>query len=340
VALELALHATGIGAGDEVVVTARSFVASAACCVLRGAKPVFADVDPASQNITVDTVRAAITPNTKAIIAVHLNGWPCDMDPILELAERRRLTVIEDCAQAHAAMYKGHPVGSLSHVAAFSFCQDKILTTGGEGGMLTTNDESVWRRAWSYKDHGKDWEAVHRKDSSAVFKWLHGSIGTNWRMTEMQAAIGRVAVRKLPQWVTARRRHARLLDSELSRIAALRTTLPPAGIDPSYYKYYVFLRPERLRSGWSRDRILHALRAEGIPCGSGVCPEIYLERAFAHSGYPAARLPVARKLGQTSLMFLVHPTLSDREMQDTCSAVAKVARWAAIEDERRWHRAA
>jgi dTDP-4-amino-4,6-dideoxygalactose transaminase len=293
-----------------------------------------------SQNITADTVRAAITPKTRAIIAVHLNGWPCDMDPIRELAKQRELTVIEDCAQAHAAMYKGRPVGSLGDVAAFSFCQDKILTTGGEGGMLTTNDESVWKRAWSYKDHGKDWDAVHRTDPSAVFKWLHGSIGTNWRMTEMQAAIGRVALGKLQTWVTARRRHARLLDSGLSGIPAIRIPRPPADVAPSYYKYYVFLHPQRLRGDWTRDRILEAVGAEGIPCGSGVCPEIYLERAFADNCRPYTRLPVARQLGQTSMMFLVHPTLSDREIEDTCSALAKVARWATIGNDGRWLRAA
>ena len=330
-ALELALEALGVGQGDEVVVTCRSFVASASCCTVRGATPVFADVDPNSQNVTAETIRPKLTPRTKAIIAVHLAGWPCEMDPILELAESHALPVIEDCAQAHGATYKDRAVGSLSQVAAFSFCQDKILTTGGEGGLLATNDPSLWRRAWSYKDHGKSWEAVHREDHATVFKWLHHSIGTNWRMTEMQAAIGRSVLGKLPDWVSARRRHAHQLNQRLGSLEALRTAVPPPHAGHSYYRYNCFLRPEFLRDGWSRDRVVRALQAEGIPCGSGICPEIYLEEAFAHSpSCPSRPLPVARQLGQTSLMFLVHPTLGQREIEDTCRAVEKVLQAATV----------
>lgn len=332
VALELALSALDIGPGDDVVVSCRSFVASASCCVMRGATPVFADVDPVSQNVTADTIRRALTPNTKAIIAVHLAGWPCEMDPIMQLAQDRRLAVIEDCAQAHAATYRGRPVGSLGHVAAFSFCQDKILTTGGEGGMITTNDERLWERAWSFKDHGKSWSAVHRRDHSTVFKWLHESFGTNWRMTEMQAALGRVLLGRLSDGIQTRRKHALMLDRELSKLPAIRLTVPPAHVEHGYYKYYAFLRPECLRPSWSRDRVVRALQAEGIPCGSGICPEIYLEGAFAdHPGRgPTRRLPVARQLGETSLMFLVHPTLSERDVFDTCRGVQKVLNAATV----------
>jgi dTDP-4-amino-4,6-dideoxygalactose transaminase len=341
VALELALHSLGIRPGDEVVVTARSFIASAACCVLRGARPVFADVDPISQNIGADSIRAALGPRSKAIIAVHLAGWPCDMDPILQLAEERGLAVIEDCAQAHGARYKGRPVGSLGHAAAFSFCQDKILTTGGEGGMLTTNDESIWKRAWSYKDHGKDFDAVHCQDSRAVFKWLHHGIGTNWRMTEMQAAIGRVVLRKLPVWLRARRRHADELNDRLGRLDALRIAVPPSHVTHSYYKYYAFLQPERLKAGWTRDRVVSALRAEGIPGGSGTCPEIYLERAFADTGFrPDRRLPIARSLGETSLMLPVHPTLTEADLLDMCRATEKVLSHASAGSSRPLLRAA
>ena len=330
VALELALTALGVGPGDEVVVTCRSFVASASCCIARGAVPVFADVDPDSQNITVETVRAALTPRTRAIIAVHLAGWPCEMDPIAELAHQRGLAVIEDCAQAHGATYRGRPVGSLGNVAAFSFCQDKILTTGGEGGMLTTDDRETWERLWSLKDHGKGWQAMQRHAPPNVFHWVHESFGTNARMTEMQAALGLAMLPKLPEWVTTRRRNAAMLAGRLLEISALRVPVPPPEIGHSYYKFYAFLRPQRLRNGWTRDDVLAALRAEGIPCGSGICPEIYLEKAFEHSASrPAKRLPVARGLGQTSLMFLVHPTLGEPEMLDTCRAVEKVLHAAA-----------
>lgn len=327
IALELALYALGIGEGDEVVVTSRTFIASASCIVMRGATPVMADVDPVSQNITAESVEKVITPRTRAVICVHLAGWPCDMDPIMELAGRHGLRVIEDCAQAHGATYKGRPVGSLGDVAAYSFCQDKIMTTGGEGGMLTTSDELVWRKAWEFKDHGKSWDAVyhleHQGGSRFGFRWLHESFGTNWRLTEMQSALGRVQLGKLPAWRVRRRENASLLSEAFSRIPALRVTVPPDGIGHSYYKYYAFVRPQLLKSGWSRDRILDAINAEGVPCFSGSCSEIYLEKAF-EGLRPAQRLPVAGELGETSLMFPVHPTLSSADMESTLLAVKKV----------------
>ena len=331
-ALELALTALGIGPGDEVIVTGRSFIASASCCIMRGAKPVFADVDQSSGNVVAETIRAVLSPRTKAIIAVHLAGWPCEMDPILELAASRGLLVVEDCAQAHGATYKARPVGSFGDAAAFSFCQDKILSTGGEGGMLTTNRRSIWQRAWSLKDHGKSWEAVRRPDDSSVFRWLHESFGTNLRMTEMQAAIGRVMLQKLPGWVAARREHAARLAERLGSLPQIRLALPPSHAGHSYYKYYVYVRPEWLRAGWSRDRMVRAIAAEGIPCGSGTCSEIYLEKAFDDTALrPAVRLPVARELGQTSLMLLVHPTLGRDDVLDTARAVEKVVRRATVD---------
>lgn len=331
VALELALEALGIGPGDEVVVTCRSFIASATCCLRRGAVPVFADVDPVSQNMTAETVRAVLSRRTRAIIAVHLAGWPCEMDEIMRAASDHGLHVIEDCAQALGATYRGRPVGSLGHVGVFSFCQDKILTTGGEGGMLTTNELSIWKRAWSLKDHGKDWQAARPNGDASVFRWLHHAVGTNYRMTEIQAAIGRAMLRKLPRWLAIRRRNAAALNDRLGRLPQLRVTLPPDHVQHGYYKYYVFLRPEWLRVGWSRDRILRAVQAEGIPCGSGICAEIYRERAFEGSpSRPLRPLPVARELGNASLMLPVHPTLSDGDLVDACRAVEKVVRRATL----------
>ncbi len=333
VALELALAALDVGPGDEVVVPSRTFIASATCCVVRGAAVAFADVDPHSQNMTAKTIRAVLSPRTKAIIAVHLAGWPCEMDAIMALAAEHGLHVIEDCAQAHGATYKGRPVGCLGHAAAFSFCQDKIVSTGGEGGMLTTNHHAIWEKAWSFKDHGKSWRAVHRQDESSVFRWLHESFGTNWRMTEMQAAIGRVTLRKLSDWVAARRRHARFLDERLGKLPQLRLTVPPEHVGHAYYKYYMFLRPWWLREGWSRDRFVRAVAAEGIPSGSGICPEVYREKAFDDSPLrPARRRGVARELGDTSIMLAVHPTLSMSDLLDTCQAVEKVVAEATVSD--------
>lgn len=324
-ALELALYALGIGPGDEVIVTSRTFIASASCAVMRGAVPVMADVDPVSQNITAETIRVVVTPRTKAIICVHLAGWPCDMDPIIKLARGNGIFIIEDCSQAHGAAYKGRPVGSMGDAAAFSFCQDKNMTTGGEGGMLTTNRLEVWEKAWSFKDHGKSYEAVYHRQHPPGYRWLHKSFGTNWRLTEMQSAIGRVVLAKLPGMLEIRRRNAACLTQHFSKISALRVAVPPEEIVHAYYKYYVFIRPETLKEDWDRNRIMAAICAEGIPCYSGSCSEIYLEKAFERQGFrPPERLKVAKELGETSLMFLVHPTLSEQDMNDTCLAVEKV----------------
>jgi len=322
-ALELALHALGIGRGDEVITTSRTFIASASCIVMRGARPVCVDVDPDSQNITAGTIERAITPRTRAIIAVHLAGWPADMDPILKLASEYDLKVIEDCAQAQGAVYKGRAVGSMGDAAAFSFCQDKIMTTGGEGGMLTTNHSDAWERAWSYKDHGKNYNSVYNREHGIGFRWLHDSFGTNWRMTEMQSAMGRLQLKKVPEWVETRRRNADRLTSYLSRVPGLRITVPPQSTHHAYYKYYAFVRPEMLQPGWSRDKIVQAIAEEAVPCFVGSCSEIYLEKAFV-GRRKHKRLPIAKQLGETSLMLLVHPTLSDQHLALAVKAVQKV----------------
>ncbi len=329
-ALELALSALGIGQGDEVITTSRTFIASASCAVMRGARPICVDVDRDSQNITADTIRKAITSRTKAIIAVHLGGWPCEMDEILTVASEHNLKVIEDCAQAQGALYKGRPVGSLGHAAAFSFCQDKIMTTAGEGGMLVTNDSEVWERAWSFKDHGKNYRSVSREQPAPGFRWLHDSFGTNWRMTEVQSAVGRVLLKKVPDWVRIRRANAGILQSAFAELSALRVTSPPDHVYHAYYKYYVFLRPEKLRAGWDRNRILLAIAEKGVPCFSGSCSEIYLESAFPPEWRPEQRHKVAAELGETSLMFQVHPTLSEADIYDIAAVVSDVVRKATV----------
>jgi dTDP-4-amino-4,6-dideoxygalactose transaminase len=329
VALELALRALGINPGDEVIVPCRTFIASAGAVVNAGATPVFADVDQDSQNLTIDTIRSVLTPRTKAIIAVHLAGWPCEMDSIMKFASENGLKVIEDCAQAHGAIYKGKPVGSLGDAAAFSFCQDKIISTGGEGGMLVTNDNETWQTAWSYKDHGKSYNEMYQTEHPPGFRWVHHSIGSNWRMTEMQAAIGRMQLRKLPQWHVRRNSNAEILARRFLDIPGLRVTQKPGYIEHAYYKYDVFLKPEELKDGWSKERILAAINAKGGSCLSGICPEIYLEKAFdSTESRPSKRLPVARKLGETGLTFLVHPTLGDKDMERVCDVVESVMKEA------------
>jgi len=327
VALEAALMALGIGKGDDVIVTPRSFIASASCAVMRGAKPVFADVDRESQNITAATIEKVITRRTRAIIAVHLAGWPCAMDEIMTLAKKHKLAVIEDCAQAVGAFYKGRPVGSFGDAAAFSFCQDKILTTGGEGGMVVTNKKEIWSKVWSYKDHGKSYDAVYKSDikPGPSFRWLHESFGTNWRMMEVQSAIGRIQLQKLEGWIRKRRRNAEILTNAFLNIPALRVTVPPDNVVHSYYKYYVFLRPEMLKKGWDRERIITAINNLGIPCFTGSCSEMYREKAFAKDNLrPGKPLPVAKELGDTAIMFPVHPTLSVSDMRDMVRAAQKI----------------
>jgi len=333
VALDLALRVLGIGPGDEVIVTPRTFVASAGCIALSGALPVFADVDPVSQNIVPSLVERAITGRTRAVIAVHLAGWPCELDQLRHLCDEHRIYLIEDCAQAHGARSRGRAAGSFGDLAAFSFCQDKIMTTGGEGGLLATNDERLWKKAWSFKDHGKDIDLAFRNNHPPGFRWLVRDFGTNYRMTEMQAAIGRIQLGKLDHWVDTRRVHASVLDEGFQGIPGLRATVPPEEVYHSYYKYYAFVRTEALKRGWSRDRILHELTERGVPCSVGSCSEVYLEEGFRKqpvrlvcgSGETGGgRLPVARELGETSLMFLVHPTLTLDDMHLIVEKVREV----------------
>ena len=331
VALDVALKALGIGPGDEVVVTSRTFLASVSSIVNAGAVPVFADVDLDSQNFTAETISAVLTPRTKALICVHLAGWPCDMDPIMALAAEHDLKVIEDCAQAHGAYYKGRPVGSIGHIAAWSFCQDKIMTTGGEGGMVTTNDRQLWADMWAYKDHGKSWEAVYEREHAPGFRWVHESFGTNWRMLEVQAVIGRIQLRRMQEWHTARLQNASRIWAQARQLPALRVPVLPVADVHAAYKCYVFVRPQALKTDWSRDRILNEMVARGVPAFSGSCSEVYLEKAFEGTGWrPSLRLAHAKELGETSMMFLVHPTLTQQEIELTCKVLSDVVREASL----------
>ncbi len=340
VALDLALHGLGIGAhnggpaADEVIVTPRSFIASASAIANAGARPVFADIDPDTQNLDPAKVALAISPNTRAVLCVHLAGWPCDMDEIRAACAGHDIKLIEDCAQAHGALYKGQPVGGLGDVAAWSFCQDKIMTTGGEGGMVTCNSAPLWRKMWAYKDHGKSWEAVYERPHAPGFRWLHESFGTNWRLTEMQSAIGRIQLGRLPNWHKARAKNAATLLEALAPFTAkngpIRTPQPSAHSQHAWYRLYAFIRPENLANGWTRDRIVQEISAQGVPCMQGSCSEMYREKAFDNTGLrPAKALPVAAALGATSLMFLVHPTLTPAEMKKAKSVIETVLHRAA-----------
>jgi len=321
-ALDAALNALNVSIGDEVIVTSRTFIASVSSIVNAGAIPIFVDVSRSTQNITPSAIRSAITDRTKAVVCVHLAGWPCEMDEIMDIANEFGLYVIEDCAQTHGAKYKGKSVGSIGHIGCWSFCQDKIMTTGGEGGMVTTNDESLWRKMWAYKDHGKSYEAVYEREHSEGFKWLHDSFGTNWRMTEMQAAIGRIQLKRMLDWHSRRLNNANKIWSAAKQCAILRVPDIPEYIEHAAYKCYVFVRG----SAELRDTMIKEINAKGVPCYSGSCSEVYLEKAFDNTDFrPKERLPVAKELGETSLMFLVHPTLTDEEVKKTCDVLTEVA---------------
>ncbi len=329
-ALDVAFKAMDIGEGDEVIVTSRTFLASVSSIINAGATPVFADVSADTQNITPESIKAVLTPKTKAIVCVHLAGWPCDMDGIMAIADEHKLWVIEDCAQAHGAYYKGKSVGSIGHVGAWSFCQDKIMTTGGEGGMVTTNDKALWSKMWSYKDHGKSWEAVYEREHPPGFRWLHESFGTNWRMTEIQAVIGRIQTARMPAWHAARIANAEKIWSLARTLKGLRVPQIPSDIVHAAYKCYVFVEPSELKEEWSRDRIMAEINAKGVPVYSGSCSEVYLEKAFDGKPYkPSKSLPIAKELGVTSLMFLVHPTLTEAEIEKTLSVLKSVMLEAA-----------
>lgn len=330
-ALDLALQARGIGAGDEVIVTPRTFIASVSTVVNAGATPVFADVERDSGNISPSSIAAVLTERTRAIIPVHLGGWPCDMDGIMALAEARGIVVIEDCAQAHGAKIGERSVGSIGHIGAWSFCQDKIMTTGGEGGMITTDDDALWNAMWSFKDHGKSWDAVYNQQHAPGFRWVHNGFGTNWRMLEMQAVIGRIQLRRMASWTKRRAAIAdRLRQGLIPFSSALRVPVPVEGMTHAYYRQYAYVRPEGLKKGWSRDRIIAECTARGAVVMQGSCPEVYLEKAFDGTPWrPLQRLPVARELGETSLMFLCHPTLTDAEVTATIEVVTDVLQEAS-----------
>lgn len=321
-AIDLALYALGVGPGDEVVVTSRSFIASASPVVNAGALAVFADVDRDSQNVTAETIAAAITAKTKAIICVHLAGWPCEMDAIMQLAEMHDLAVIEDCAQAHGAKFQGKSVGTFGDISAWSFCQDKIMTTGGEGGFVTTDNEALYRKMWSFKDHGKSIDKVKIPSTTTTFKWIHDSIGTNWRLTEMQSALGRYQLGRVEEWVSERRQNVDTFNEELTGVEGVRLTIPDNQAYHACYKYYFFVEPEKFNSGWDRDRVVAEIHQQGVPCFTGSCPEIYRERGFIDLYGGQASLPVARELGETSVMMNVHPGIAT----DVIAACAEVVR--------------
>lgn len=333
-ALELALRALDIGAHDEVIVPSRTFIATASAVVMVGAKPIVADVDYETQNITVETIQAVMTPNTKAIIVVHLGGWPCDMDAIIAFAKAHQLKVIEDCAQAIGAKWKGRYVGTFGDIGAFSFCQDKIISTGGEGGMVMTHQKALWDKMWSFKDHGKKHADVFSPPKASGFRWLHSDFGSNYRMTEMQAAIGRIQLRKLSRWIQARQDHAAVLMTAFEGINGMIVPKISADIHHAFYRVFTLIDCDKLKEGWSRNRIMNEINQDGFYCNVGSCSEIYREEAFKKHGLqPSQPHKNAQLLSEMSLVFLVHPTLNHSDLAFLSKRVASVMASAVQEKQ-------
>ncbi len=310
-ALSAAYQAIGLNKYDEVITTPRSFVATALEAYIKGAKPVFADVDINSGNITAKTIEPLITSRTKAIAVVHIGGWPANMLEILSLANENNIFVVEDCSQAHGAKINNRSVGSFGDIGTWSFCQEKIISTGGEGGMITTNNEELFSKIQTFKDHGKNLNLMQKKADSKSYRFLHENLGTNLRLTEMQSSIGRIQLKKLVKWNQIRERNAQLLRRIILKSNAIEVPLPEEGLKHAWYKLYAYINPIALSGNWSRDRIIEEIISHGAPAFSGSCSELYREKCF--SKLNQSTLENAKNLGERSLMFLVDHTL-DEEM--------------------------
>ena len=329
-ALSAAYKSVGLQKGDELITTPRTFIATSSTAAELGVKLIFADVNIDSGCLTAETIEPLITKKTKAISLVHLGGWPADMESIMKLSRHYKIPVIEDCSQAHGAKIKNKSVGSFGLVSTWSFCQDKIISTGGEGGMITTSDPKIWDFIWSYKDHGKNYEKININTHNHVgFRWMHDEIGTNMRLTEMQSVIGRSQIRKLNDWNLKRKINADFFRDSLSSISLLRIPTPPKEITHAWYRFYVYINPDRLMTDWDRDRIIKEIKELGVPIFSGSCSEIYLEKCLQKYGNinittNSNRLPIAKELGETSLCFLVHPNLKYDEIDYQIKIIKQV----------------
>ena len=337
VALELALKALRLKKGDEIIVSPRSFIISASCTLNLGLKPIFADIDD-NGNMNIDEIKRAYNKNVKAIIVVHLNGMSCDLDPILKFAKKNKIFLIEDCAQAHGAIYKGRKVGSFGHISTWSFCQDKIISTGGEGGMISTNNKKLWLKIWSLKDHGKNYKSVFYKKHKIGFKWLHDDFGSNYRMTEMQAVIGREQLKSLGKQIKKRNLIASLYLNELKdyylkydilkkpnfkcQTCPLKQNLKKCNkCIHAFYRLNLFIDKNKIK----QNQLIQQLHKNKINCGVGSCPEIYREKIFKKLKlYPKKRLPNAKLLGETSIMFPINPNKSLKEVKSEINLIKKI----------------
>ena len=337
VALEISLQALNLKKRDSVIVTPRSFIMSASCVLNLGLKPIFADVDD-NGNMSIEGIKKVYNKSVKAIIVVHLNGLVCDLDPILNFVKKKKLFLIEDCSQAHGAVYKGKKVGSFGHISTWSFCQDKIMSTGGEGGMISTNNTKLWLKLWSLKDHGKNYKSVFNKKHNNQFKWLHDDLGSNYRMTEMQAVIGREQLKSLDKQIKRRNLIANLYLNGLKDYYLKFDILKKPRFKYQTYHlkknskknnqyFHAFYRLNLFinRNKINQKKLIEQLNKSKINCGVGSCPEIYREKIFKKlKFYPKKRLSNAKLLGETSLMFQINPYKSSTKVKLEINTIKKI----------------
>jgi len=336
VALEIALKALGLKKYDKIIVTPRSFVISASCVLNLGLRPIFSDVDD-NGNLHINGIKKVYNKNIKAIIIVHLNGLACDLDPILSFVKKNKIYLIEDCSQAHGAIYKYKKVGSFGDISTWSFCQDKIISTGGEGGMISTNNKKLFLKSWSLKDHGKNYESVLYKKNKTGFRWLHDGLGSNYRMTEMQAVIGREQLKSLDNQINKRNLIANLYINGLKNYYLKYDLLkkpdfkcqqcPTEHVKTScklckhaFYRLNLFINKKKI----NQIKLIKQLNKNKINCIVGVCPEIYMEKVFNKFDFKKSnRLSNAKYLGETSLVFTINPYKSIKDYKKDISLIIK-----------------
>jgi perosamine synthetase len=313
-AIHCALAALGAGPGDEVIVPAHTFIASATPVLHAGATPVFADVDERTFCISPESAAERITERTRAIVAVHLNGHPADLDALLAIAQARGIAVIEDAAQAHGALYKGRKVGTLGALGCFSFWEDKIVTTGGEGGAVITDDPALAEKMRRFRHHGEGPVEGERA-------YYHLDLGYNYRMTSLQAATGLVQFRRLEEYLAARRRNAAYLSERLGELGPVEPPFVADYATHSYYKYICRLQPE---AKIDTTRFVAAVAAEGLPISRRYPTPLPRQPVFRDRGLGEADCPVASRLAGELFTLLVHPTLTTADLDDYVTAVRKV----------------
>ena len=314
IALEIAIKALNLPKKSEILVPSRSFFASASSVVQAGHTPVFTDVDYNSQNINLKYIKESITNKTKAILCVHLAGFPCDMFEISNFAKKNKLFIVEDCSQAHGAKIKNRSIGSFGDISCWSFCFDKIISTGGEGGIISTNSKIFFEYIWSYKDHGKNIYKYNKKTKLNKFRYIHDSFGTNGRLTEMQSAIGLLQISKLDVNIIKRNNICNFIINSFKDFNFIKFQKVPDKYLHSYYKLYFYIDFKLFKKNIKGNDLLYEFQNKKLKINSGSCPEIYLEKAFINYKNRKNRFNNAKLLGLNSFAISIHHKMIKKDL--------------------------